>query len=276
MAAVEPALWCLKVSDISTSVMSYGICTLSVIPVRAEPTDASEMVNQLLFGEVYEVLIQRNDWLRIRSAHDQYEGWISEKQWSIIDKQTFSEAAKHTCFAADLVDMIRFERSEAHALICFGSPLPLYKDKKGRIGESAYQYSGDVLKPTRDREIILSSAYTYLHSPYLWGGRTPFGIDCSGLTQMAYRFGGIDLPRDAWQQAELGNPLSFIEESEPGDLAFFANKEGKIVHVGLLLEDNRILHASGQVRIDPIDQTGIYHMGLKRHTHRLRVIKRLL
>jgi cell wall-associated NlpC family hydrolase len=146
----------------------------------------------------------------------------------------------------------------------------------GSIGENSYEYSGDTLQAVKDRELILSSAYTYLHSPYLWGGRTPFGIDCSGLTQMAYRFGGIDLPRDAWQQAELGNALSFIDESEPGDLAFFDNKEGKITHVGLLLEDNRIIHASGQVRIDPIDQTGIYNKDLKRHTHKLRVIKRIL
>jgi cell wall-associated NlpC family hydrolase len=172
--------------------------------------------------------------------------------------------------------MIRFEDSEQHVLICFGSPLPSCENKMGSIGENSYEYSGDTLQAVKDRELILSSAYTYLHSPYLWGGRTPFGIDCSGLTQMAYRFGGIDLPRDAWQQAELGNALSFIDESEPGDLAFFDNKEGKITHVGLLLEDNRIIHASGQVRIDPIDQTGIYNKDLKRHTHKLRVIKRIL
>lgn len=256
--------------------MPYGICPLSIVPVRSEASDSSEMTNQVLFGEVFQVLQQRVDWVYIRTHHDMYEGWISDKQWKEIDKDTYKTAAKRSCFAADLVEMVHFPDQEKHALIPFGSILPDYSENKGFISYDEFKYKGDTLGPVKDRELILSSAFTYLHTPYLWGGRTPFGIDCSGFTQMAYRFAGVDLPRDAYQQAEVGNALSFIDESEAGDLAFFANKEGKITHVGILLEDNKIIHASGQVRIDSIDQTGIYNRDLKAHTHKLRVIKRIL
>mgnify|MGYP003978580471 FL=1 len=120
---------------------------------------------------------------------------------------------------------------------------------------------------------ITENAMMYLNSPYLWGGRTPFGIDCSGFTQMVYRLQGIDLPRDAYQQAEVGTTLSFVEESEAGDLAFFDNAEGKVIHVGIILDNNHIIHASGKVRIDRIDQQGIFNKEEGKHTHKLRLIK---
>ena len=113
----------------------------------------------------------------------------------------------------------------------------------------------------------------YLNAPYLWGGKTPFGIDCSGFTQMVYRLNGFKLMRDAYEQATQGNALSFIEESSPGDLAFFDNKEGNITHVGIIMENNHIIHAHGKVRIDRLDQTGIYNVDLRTHSHKLRVIK---
>ena len=116
----------------------------------------------------------------------------------------------------------------------------------------------------------------YLNSPYLWGGKTPFGIDCSGMVQMVYRLNGYQIQRDASQQAMEGEALSFIEESEPGDLAFFDNEEGRIIHVGIIMEDNHIIHAHGKVRIDRLDHLGIYNVDTKRHTHKLRVIKKII
>ena len=116
----------------------------------------------------------------------------------------------------------------------------------------------------------------FLNAPYLWGGKTPFGVDCSGFTQMVYKLNGYKLMRDASQQSKQGEALSFIEESEPGDLAFFDNEEGNIIHVGIIMDDNYIIHASGKVRIDRLDHLGIYNAEINKHTHKLRVIKKII
>ena len=122
---------------------------------------------------------------------------------------------------------------------------------------------------------IVHKAFLFLNTPYLWGGKTPFGIDCSGFTQLVYKLCGHTLLRDAKDQATQGEVLSFIEESEPGDLAFFDNEEGVITHVGIIMQDYFIIHASGKVRIDVLDHSGIYNTDTKKHTHKLRVIKRI-
>ena len=138
------------------------------------------------------------------------------------------------------------------------------------------QYDDPTQPKKMDKPNLLKTALLYLNAPYLWGGKTPMGIDCSGLTQMTYRINGLSLPRDASLQAQLGETLSFIDESEAGDLAFFDDAEGKIIHVGLLLENHYILHAHGKVRIDRIDQTGIYNTETQQHSHKLRIIKKLV
>ena len=128
----------------------------------------------------------------------------------------------------------------------------------------------------QDKNNIIKTAFLYMNAPYLWGGKTPLGIDCSGFTQMVYRINGYKLLRDASQQAAQGEALSFIEESEPGDLAFFDDEEGKIVHVGIILKENYIIHAHGKVRIDRLDHSGIYNVEKRKHTHKLRVIKKIV
>ena len=136
-----------------------------------------------------------------------------------------------------------------------------------------YQFDGFTTPGCVKKDKLVENALMYLNAPYLWGGRSPLGIDCSGFTQMVYRLQGVDLPRDAYQQAEVGTTLSFVEESEAGDLAFFDNNEERITHVGIILENNHIIHASGKVRIDRIDQQGIFKKELGTHTHKLRLIK---
>ena len=251
--------------------MQYGISNLSIVPIRNEATDQSEMVNQILFGEHFKVLNIKKKWSKIRLAHDRYEGWICNKQWLKISEEDYKQLDKDiSTMTTDVLDIIT---KDHHQPIVIGSILPFYKSGHARINNEMYQFDGLTTPGFVNKEKLIENAFIYLNAPYLWGGRSPLGIDCSGLTQMIYRLQGIDLPRDAYQQAKVGTTLSFVDESEPGDLAFFDNQEGEVTHVGMILEDNYIIHASGKVRIDRIDQQGIFNTEIGNHTHKLRLIK---
>mgnify|MGYP001398360170 FL=1 len=251
--------------------MQYGISNLSIVPIRNEATDQSEMVNQILFGEHFKVLNLKKKWSKIRLAHDRYEGWICNKQWLKISEEDYKQLDKDiSTMTTDVLDIIT---KDHHQPIVIGSILPFYKSGHARINNEMYQFDGLTTPGFVNKEKLIENAFIYLNAPYLWGGRSPLGIDCSGLTQMIYRLQGIDLPRDAYQQAKVGTTLSFVDESEPGDLAFFDNQEGEVTHVGMILEDNYIIHASGKVRIDRIDQQGIFNAEIGNHTHKLRLIK---
>jgi len=251
--------------------MQYGISNLSLISMRNEPADQAEMVNQVLFGEHFKALEIRKKWSKIRLAHDSYEGWICNKQWLELSEEDYKQLDKDvSTITTDILDIIT---KNQHQPIVIGSILPFYKSGHALINNEMYKFDGLTTPGFVKKEKILENAFIYLNAPYLWGGRSPLGIDCSGLTQMVYRLQGIDLPRDAYQQAKVGTTLSFVEESEPGDLAFFDNNEGKVTHVGIILKDNHIIHASGKVRIDRIDQQGIFNAETGIHTHKLRLIK---
>ena len=257
--------------------MLYGICNLSIVPLRHEANDTSEMVSQVLFGEHFKVLEKRKKWSRIRLAHDRYEGWIDNKQYVAISKEAYKELDSTTPqLSADLIELATCESTQNMFPISLGSTLPHLSGERCQIADNYYHYQGSTLSGKLKKEQLATHAYMYLNAPYLWGGRTPFGIDCSGFTQMVYRLNGIKLSRDASQQAQQGTALSFIEEAEPGDLAFFDNSEGRITHVGIILSNNSIIHASGKVRIDRIDQTGIFNVDTHQHSHTLRVIKKII
>ncbi|MDA9808095.1 C40 family peptidase [Flavobacteriales bacterium] len=251
--------------------MNYGISNLSIVPMRNEAADQSEMVNQVIFGEHFKVLEIRKKWSKIRLAHDSYEGWICNKQWIEIEEDIYKQLDKEVAtITTDILDIIT---KTHHQPIVIGSILPSYKSGHALINNEMYQFDGLTTPGFIKKDKLVENALMYLNAPYLWGGRSPLGVDCSGFTQMVYRLQGVDLPRDAYQQAEVGTTLSFVDESEPGDLAFFDNTEGKITHVGIILEDNHIIHASGKVRIDRIDQQGVFNTKIGNHTHKLRLIK---
>jgi len=258
----------------------FGISTLSIIPCRAEPADAAEQVTQILFGEYYEVKEIRKKWVRIKAALDDYECWIDRKQHTAIDEKLFTRLEKQKFIPVCLETVGLVEKVETQELIPImaGSSLPFYKDGEFKIDKTQYRIQGQVQEKAEKKNIsaVVQHAYMYMHTPYLWGGRHPFGIDCSGYTQICYKMIGYNIPRDAYQQAALGHALSFIEEAEPGDLAFFDNAEGRIIHVGIMLENNHIIHASGKVRIDRIDHQGIYNNEINDYSHRLRIIKRIV
>jgi len=251
--------------------MQFGISILSIIPIRELPTDTSEMTTQLIFGEHYKIVEQRKKWSRIKIAHDKYTGWISNNQIHIIDQEEYDKLEKEVAtLTTDILDIIEGESNQP---IVIGSVLPTYKSDHAIIKNKMYKFLGKKTQGFSEKKHLINNALIFLNAPYLWGGRTPFGIDCSGFTQIVYRLQGINIPRDAHQQAEVGNTLSFIEESQEGDLAFFDDSEGEITHVGIIMNNNNIIHASGKVRIDKLDQQGIFNIEKKIHTHKLRIIK---
>jgi len=254
----------------------FGICNLSVIPVRKEASDTSEMVTQLLFGEHFEILERKDPWRKVRIALDGYEGWIDSKQMIGIsddEAKTLSQSTPNVTL--DLVQIVIYNQTQMIPVVS-GSTLPRYTNKKFKIGETEYAFDGTVRSTSLpDKKMIIENAFMYLNSPYLWGGRSPFGVDCSGFTQLVYKLCGIKLKRDAWQQAEQGTTINSLDEAMPGDLAFFNNNDGKITHVGILLPQHKIIHASGKVRVDKIDPQGIFNEEKNNYTHNLRLIKRM-
>ncbi len=237
--------------------MNYGICTMAAMPLRKENLHASEMVSQLLYNETYETTDNDGDWIRIRTTFDHYEGWIPAIQHHEIDTSAF-EAMQHTKYVV----------GQAVAT-CNGKPLsfgtPLLNADECAVA----------IPECFNPDLMVRYAQMLLGSPYLWGGRTVFGIDCSGFAQLCARASGATLPRDASQQVKCGELVYFLPETRPGDLAFFGKDNGTITHVGIMMDSEHIIHASGQVRIDGIDQSGIFNKDRNLHTHQLIAIKRI-
>ncbi|MEQ8924996.1 MAG: C40 family peptidase [Fulvivirga sp.] len=254
-----------------------GIARLSIIPVRSEPKDAAEMVTQLLFGDHYTItdISDNKKWCRIKMFFDGYEGWIDAKQHHAISNEYFDQI-NHSDYkiCTDLSATILFNKHQTN--IVMGSVLPISTNEIFKVEEQlAFNGEAKSLSSKRDVEFLIQTAKKYLNAPYLWGGRTPFGIDCSGFTQIIFRMCGFKLPRDSKDQAVKGEQVEF-ENRQAGDVPFFVNKEGKIVHVGVLISENEIIHASGKVRIDSFTQEGIIHAESHQNTHQLHAIRRII
>ena len=260
----------------------YGISDLSSIPVRTDPAEKSEMCTQILLGEHFQIIEEEAKWCKIKLQYDGYEGWIDKKMVTPITKKEYTYLSnKQQPVSTDIFNIVQQVNHYRNFLIVSGSTLPRYNSRQStfKIGEVEYHIEGNSVntyKTTDLRNKIIGAALKYFNAPYLWGGRTPLGIDCSGLSQIAYKIAGIPIPRDASQQAMLGEHFSFVEEALPGDLAFFDNENGDIIHVGIIWEKHKIIHSSGKVRIDNIDHAGIYNTETHRYTHQLRLMKRIV
>jgi len=252
----------------------FAICRIAVAPLRAAASDKAEITTQLLFGDHVEILNKAEPWYYIRNAYDEYEGWVDFKQLTAITPEEYE--AYHLCsylVPAQVNNTVIAADGSKYYLPASAS-LPAYTKGYCHLGKEKYQVLFEPQQVARVFEDIPVFAAFFLNAPYLWGGRTLFGMDCSGLVQTVFKMAGINIKRDAAQQAEQGETVNFLPEVQPGDLAFFDNIEGRIIHVGLMLNAHQIIHASGRVRIDPIDDQGIYNPELGRYSHHLRIIKR--
>lgn len=254
-----------------------GISRLSVLPVRAEATDTGEQVTQLLFGDHYEVLETTSDkkWLHIRVDFDKYEGWIDSKQHTNISDEYYGQINNSDYkISLDISASILHNKNRINILL--GSVLPISTNELFQIEEQlAYNGESKSLSQKRDFEYLKQVALLYLNAPYQWGGKTPFGIDCSGFTQQVFRICGYRLMRDASQQVNQGKEITDLSEAHSGDLAFFSNEKSEITHVGIVWEDGKIIHASGKVRIDQLEVNGILGSEVDKYTHKLHSIKRI-
>lgn len=258
--------------------MKYGICPFSVVSLRVSAVDTSEICTQLLFGELAEVLEHKGKaWIKVRCHHDHTIAWMHRNQLQAVTAEEFE--TYQTDFAYCL-DLIQPAVANDHFLpIPLGARLPLFDGLKFQLGNKSYQFSGQAVaakKMPPTAKLLEKLARRYLYAPQLHGGRSPLGIDSDGLVQLLFQLLNIRLPRKADQQKQYGEAIDFVEQSRAGDLAFFENRKGRIIHVGIVLENAQILHVSDCVRIDRLDHFGIFDENKQHYSHKLRILRRLL
>ena len=252
--------------------MPFFICIVPVCPVRAEPSHKSEQTSQLLFGETCLQLEEKEGFVRIKAAYDNYEGWCQASQLKVTEVEVFSINK----LAGEWINKIVVNNEIMN--IPFGSSLA-FLDNKGNSEKNDVVFRGTFIDPVKNEnniDLLKKYAFIFLNTPYLWGGKSVFGIDCSGFTQLVFKCINVPLFRDAYQQAEQGKVITTLDAARCGDLAFFKNEAERITHVGILLDPKTIIHASGKVRIDDIDDLGIKNRNTNKMTHQLQIIKRVI
>jgi gamma-D-glutamyl-L-lysine dipeptidyl-peptidase len=256
---------------------SSGICMAAVIPVRHSPREQSEMINQLLFGESYFIEEYLEGWLKITSLFDHITGWIDRKFFREAELENGRGSEAHAVLYSRLAEIEMPDGTSQ--LIPAGSSLSHYDPAyhEFRIGRQKFRINpvwGEILRPASQK--VTETAGQFMNTPYLWGGRSVFGFDCSGFIQTVYKIHGIALPRNTSQQLSAGQTIPDLKDTVPGDLAFFCNKENKVNHVGMILAGNQIIHCSGWVRVDGLDEKGIFNRELRAYSHRLMEVRRVV
>jgi gamma-D-glutamyl-L-lysine dipeptidyl-peptidase len=255
----------------------YAVCQVSLAPLRSSPAEKSEMISQLLFGETVIVNESKDSWVQVTCTWDGVTGWADGKQLRRITDAEYNTYNAEQAMSLSLVEGLM--AADHFIPLTLGAVLPGYDGLRCHLGAQSFQFSGSVITPSKQTttgDWIVKVAKRYLHAPYLWGGRSPFGIDAAGLVQMVFKMSGMQLLREPLHQVTQGRSIDFTEQCQAGDLAFFDNGKGDINHVGIVLPGCHLIHASGKVRIDKLDHFGIFNKEINRYTHQLRIIKRLI
>lgn len=258
--------------------MTHGICPLSTVAIRNSASQKSEMISQLLFGELVEILERKGrQWVKVRCAHDNLVGWVATNQLEWITPSEFEVYQDNFAFVLDVFQALATD--DGFLPLTLGARLPNFDGLQFAIGENTFNFPGQAVFPkdlAQGPEIIQKIARKFLNAPYLWGGRSPLGVDGPGFVQVVFGIAGYSLPREAFQQVEKGKNVDFAEQAKPADIAFFENQKGRITHTGIVLPEGKIIHVHGKVRIDKLDHYGIFSKDKGGYTHRLRIIKRLI
>ena len=244
--------------------VEYGIVNLNLVPVRKKNNAKSEMISQLFFGELIEITSRKKNWSLVVSNIDKYIGWIRTSHFLAISKSDYIKLNNKKKIFSNTEISISNKKIKKYT-IPSGSLI-------SNCNYLGFSYDLNNEKFNSIEEISM----TFLNAPYLWGGKTKFGTDCSGFVQTVFKIYGKILPRDAYEQALEGVEVTSLKKSKTGDLAFFGKKINVITHVGIIISTNKIIHSSGTVRIDKINDNGIFHPDLKEISHDLKLIRRII
>jgi hypothetical protein len=255
----------------------FGVCRLSVVPIWSEPREGHQF-SQILFGEVYEVITRSKDRKRIqiKTSFDDVQGWIDAAHHVMITSEYF-EQATHSDFkiTTDIVSTILYKKTTVP--IVMGSIVPISTSELFKLDQQ-FAFNGEA-KPIslkRDGEFVKTIAQRYLNAPEIAGGKNPFGICPHGFIQIVYKISGYALPWSLEQQAMVGKRTETLTQVPAGEIAYFKDQSGKLIHAGIVLDDHRIIHASGQVRIDILDEKGILQADTKIYSHTLDSIRSII
>ena len=258
--------------------MTKGSTFQAFLPVMLEPDHSSMMISQLLFGEEFILLEKSGNWLHIRAEFDGTEGWVVEQGVEFREASYEENIGLLSNFrllalpSATVLDLTKGQQRIISSGAVWntetGNTLTWYGHEFEFISREGFIIPGSGFNPGEFGKRIVSL-------PAIPGGRSGFGFDSSGLVQMLCRMRGQNIPRNFREQAELGTTINFMYEVEEGDLAFFDNEEGEIIHVGMILDSGYLLHCASCVSIDHLDHHGIFSNEKEGYTHKLRVIKRI-